>query len=65
MPLLPRLVFALVVAALCSGCAGRTASIRPLSAPAPQSDVPSEEKPEPLPPGVKPLTVEQEEMMSQ
>ena len=61
--LLPfRLILIAAVCAWLAACASRT------TASIPQAEVPAptpEEKPEPLPAGIKPLTMEQEEMISQ
>jgi hypothetical protein len=62
MPFPSRLVLivsAACVLALCAGCAALPAE------PIPQGDIPPEEVIEPLPAGIKPLTLEQEEMISQ
>ncbi|WP_442579691.1 hypothetical protein ACSBOB_30095 [Mesorhizobium sp. ASY16-5R] len=68
MSFVSRVVPILVLALLCAlqaGCAGKTPDPAPTgNVPVAQGDAP-EEKPEPLPPGVKPLTVEQEEMIAQ
>ncbi|MFI0846360.1 hypothetical protein [Mesorhizobium sp. IMUNJ 23232] len=64
---LSRLAVALVITSVAlveAGCARRAASPVP-AADLSQGDVSADEKPEPLPPGVKPLTVEQEEMIAQ
>lgn len=52
------------VALVEAGCASRPPAPVP-SADISQGDVSADEKPEPLTPGVKPLTVEQEEMIAQ
>ncbi|MDQ6435540.1 hypothetical protein RB623_15895 [Mesorhizobium sp. LHD-90] len=69
MPVFPRFALAFVVvllAALASGCAGRAPATKPTgNVLIPQGDLAADEKPEPLPPGMKPLTVEQEEMIAQ
>ena len=52
------------VALVETGCASRAPAPVP-AADVPQGDVSADEKPEPLTPGVKPLTVEQEEMIAQ
>lgn len=68
MPAIPRpiLVFFIALVAMASGCAGRTPDPAPTgNVPSPQAGMPADEKPEPLPPGIKPLTVEQEEMITQ
>jgi hypothetical protein len=57
-----RLILLAVVSACLAACAGRpTASIPREGLPPAQV----EERPEPIAPGVKPLTVEQEEMIAQ
>lgn len=56
--LLPGLIVLLAV--LC-GCAARQLPAADL----PQGSIPAEDRPEPLPKGMKPLTVEQEEMIQQ
>lgn len=67
MPLFSRAVsaFALLLAASAvTGCAARTAAVPTASVP--MGDISSDEdRPEPPTPGVKPLTVEQEEMIAQ
>lgn len=65
MLLLSRLALVAVVASVGlveAGCA-RQAPVP--AADVPQGDASVDEKPEPLTPGVKPLTVEQEEMIAQ
>lgn len=54
------------VCAAAAGCAARggVSDVRSAT-PEPQGDISSEDRPEPLTPGVKPLTLEQEEMISQ
>jgi hypothetical protein len=60
----PILVLAFV-GALQAGCASRTPDPAPTgNVSIPQGDA-AEEKPEPLAPGIKPLTVEQEETIPQ
>ncbi|MEQ1954116.1 hypothetical protein [Mesorhizobium sp. CN2-181] len=61
---LALVISVILPAALASGCAGRTPDPAPTGN-VPQGDISADEKPEPLPPGVKPLTVEQEEMIAQ
>lgn len=67
MLLLSRLALVAVVASLGlveAGCARQAPAPVP-AADVPQGDASADEKPEPLTPGVKPLTVEQEEMIAQ
>jgi hypothetical protein len=68
MSFVSRVVPILVLAFLCAlqvGCAARTPDPTPTgNVPVAQGDAP-EEKPDPLLPGIKPLTVEQEEMIAQ
>ena len=67
MLLLSRLALAAVIASLGLievGCARRAPAPVP-TVDMPQGDASADEKPEPLTPGVKPLTVEQEEMIAQ
>ena len=52
------------VALVEAGCARRAPASVP-AADVSQGDLSTDEKPEPLTPGVKPLTVEQEEMIAQ
>jgi hypothetical protein len=62
MSLPSRLILIAAACACLAACAGRTTASIPraeVRAPGP------EEKPEPLSPGIKPLTVEQEETISQ
>jgi type IV pilus biogenesis protein CpaD/CtpE len=63
--LLPlRLALTIAACACLAACASRTtASIPRTDVPASQTE--ADEQPEPLPPGIKPLTVEQEETISQ
>ncbi|MBX3569307.1 MAG: hypothetical protein KF914_14705 [Rhizobiaceae bacterium] len=51
----------IVLLAMLCGCA----SPRQPAADVPQGSIPAEDRPEPLPKGMKPLTVEQEEMIQQ